>query len=173
MTLIGIPVIFILISIFEMARGMWVYHTLASAVSVGARYASVHGQDCSTSGNSCNLDVPAGGGGSVHNIAQQIENAATGLDPAQLTISLCSNCGANTGYGIGSESVSGSLTSLLGNTSPWPSNPLNGTANSDQVYITVKYPFKSALAMFWPMGGNKMQFGSVVFVASAQEVFHF
>ena len=34
-TLVGIPLIFVLISTFEMARGMWNYQTLAYAVRAG------------------------------------------------------------------------------------------------------------------------------------------
>src|SRR5215471_18790761 len=42
-TLVGIPIIFVLISTFEMSRGMWLYHTLAYAAREGTRYAIVHG----------------------------------------------------------------------------------------------------------------------------------
>ena len=38
-TLVGIPLVFVLISTIEMARGMWIYHTLAYAVKEGTRYA--------------------------------------------------------------------------------------------------------------------------------------
>ena len=47
-TFVGIPMIFILISVFEMSRGMWIYHTLTYAVKEGTRVAMVHGQDCVT-----------------------------------------------------------------------------------------------------------------------------
>jgi Flp pilus assembly protein TadG len=53
-TLVGIPIIFVLISTFEMARGMWNYHTIAYAVKEGTRFASVHGIDCSTAPNTEN-----------------------------------------------------------------------------------------------------------------------
>ena len=46
-TLVGIPLIFVLLSTFEMARGMWLYHTLAYAARQGTRYAIVHGVNCS------------------------------------------------------------------------------------------------------------------------------
>ena len=46
MTLVGIPTIFILISIFEISRGIWMYETLAYAAKAGVRFASVHGADC-------------------------------------------------------------------------------------------------------------------------------
>ena len=44
--LVGIPVIFTLISVEEISRGMWMYDTLASTVARTARYISVRGQDC-------------------------------------------------------------------------------------------------------------------------------
>ena len=46
--LVGVPVIFVMFSTFEMARGMWSYHSLAYAVREGTRYAIVHGASCST-----------------------------------------------------------------------------------------------------------------------------
>src|SRR4051794_18293265 len=45
-TLVGIPLIFALISIFELARGMWIYHTMAYAIKDTTRYVAVHGQLC-------------------------------------------------------------------------------------------------------------------------------
>src|SRR5580765_336316 len=46
MTFVGIPIIFILISVFEISRGMWMYNTAATAVREGLRFASVHGVNC-------------------------------------------------------------------------------------------------------------------------------
>ena len=71
--LVCIPLIFILISIVELSRFMWSYHTLAFAVERGAQYAVVHGQTSSTS---------------VSAVASIIRNAAPGLDPGQLTVAL-------------------------------------------------------------------------------------
>ena len=45
---------FALISIFEVSRGMWIYHTLAYSVKNGIRYASVHGIDCFNTANNPN-----------------------------------------------------------------------------------------------------------------------
>ena len=45
-TFVGIPLMFTLISIFEVSRGMWIYHTLAYSVKNGVRFASVHGINC-------------------------------------------------------------------------------------------------------------------------------
>ncbi len=46
MTLVGIPIIFTLISVVEISRGMWMYHTLAYAAKNGVRLAVVHGRNC-------------------------------------------------------------------------------------------------------------------------------
>ena len=46
-TLVGIPLMFVLISIVELSRGMWIYHTLAHAVKEGTRYTAVRGQNSS------------------------------------------------------------------------------------------------------------------------------
>src|SRR5262249_45663384 len=80
MTLVGIPIIFVLISVAEMARGMWIYHTLAYSIREGTRYASVHGRDCSIGGNTCSV--------TVGQIAAVIKNAAIGLDPADLKVQM-------------------------------------------------------------------------------------
>jgi Flp pilus assembly protein TadG len=55
--LVGVPVIFVMFSTFEMARGMWSYHSLAYAVREGTRYAIVHGASCSTDPNSCTVTI--------------------------------------------------------------------------------------------------------------------
>ena len=52
--LVGIPLIFVILSIFEIARGMWTYQTLAFAVREGTRYAIMHGKGCA-SPNTCLL----------------------------------------------------------------------------------------------------------------------
>ena len=71
-TLVGIPMIFLLISIFEISRAMWNYHTLAFAIREATRYAAVHGSGCSTDPhNSCQATVAQ--------VAQRIQDAGIGL----------------------------------------------------------------------------------------------
>src|SRR5205814_10672176 len=74
---VGVPVIFVLFSTFEMARGMWSYHTLAYAVREGTRYASVHGADCASSPNACTV--------TVGQIATVVKRAVIGLDGSVLS----------------------------------------------------------------------------------------
>src|SRR4051794_10732915 len=86
-TFVGIPMIFVLISVFEISRGMWLYHTLAYSVKVGVRYASVHGINCVnnvSNPNSCTVNL--GPSDTVGTIANVIRQAAVGLDPKKTTL---------------------------------------------------------------------------------------
>jgi Flp pilus assembly protein TadG len=156
MTLVGIPLMFILISIFEIARGMWIYHSLAYAVKEGTRYAIVHGANCNPKvnpGNNCQV--------SVAQIAQVIQNAGAGLDPSVLQVEMQSiNPADDTGSGV-------TLSSLLNNNSVFPTDPGNFAQNP--ITFTAQYPFQSAISMFWPGKGSGMTFGTFNFPATSQE----
>ena len=62
-TLVAIPLIFVLISTFEIARGMWIYGTVANAVKEGTRFAIVKGADCATAPNACSAKIELAGRG--------------------------------------------------------------------------------------------------------------
>ena len=66
-TLVCIPLMFVLISIVEISRYMWTYHTLAFAVKRAARFAIVHGKGCADASAAC----PA----TVGNVAQLVRSA--------------------------------------------------------------------------------------------------
>jgi Flp pilus assembly protein TadG len=137
-TLVGIPLIFVLISIFQMACNMWLYHTLASAAREGTRYAIVHGQNCSLNGNTYCVTVP--------NIAAVIQNSAGGLDPSQMTVTLTPSQGTAT-----TDTLANLLNSSTYSTTTWPpSSPAGTNAIGQPVTISVIYPFNSAVSMFWP-----------------------
>jgi Flp pilus assembly protein TadG len=152
-TLIGIPMMFILLSTFEVARGMWLYHTLAYAVKNGTRYAIVHGSDCSTSPNSCSV--------TLGQIAGQIGSTGIGLDPNVLNLTFTPNTGAATTC---------LLKDCLKNSTTWPPS----TANSPGMYVTISatYVFHSALAMFWP-GSKATNFATTMFPASSKDIIQF
>jgi len=176
MTLVGIPIIFTLISIFEISRGMWMYQTLAYSVKVGMRYAIVHGASCDPTINNGINDCIVG----VKDVASTIENAAVGLLPQDTlltfvpgitsaatcpTVPALSSC---TPCYMGSSS--GSVTGTFGTypgclsltipapphaTSPanqWPPEGSSQNENSvgQPVEIDIRTPFRSAIAMFWP-----------------------
>jgi hypothetical protein len=155
-TLVGVPMIFLLISIVEMARGMWIYTTLGHAIAVGTRYAITRGPGYTTtctaaSGNGCQLTVQM--------VAQEINGASPGLIANQMI---------NVVIGpVGGTVACGNLSSCLGDTTA-----LNLT-RGQQFSVTAQYQFTSAISMFWPGRNKGMQMGSFNLPATAQEVIQF
>lgn len=133
-TLVGIPLIFILLATFEMARGMWLYATVAHAVRQGARYAAVHGKDCSTPPNQCAI--------TIGDIALVIRDAGVGLDPADFWVAVIT---------VAPKAVPAvtftTLATLLTDASTF------GAANSgvagNDVIVTGVYHFRTALMAFF------------------------
>ena len=148
MTLVGIPTIFILISIFEISRGIWMYETLANAAKAGVRYATVHGADCVTSGsqgqfnlyggiyNACT--VTAGG------VANVIKQNGVGLDLTATTVQFTSHAGTIGPAALGTCIAGGTCGSI------WPPNDGISNTPGQSISIEVIAPFKSALALFFP-----------------------
>lgn len=153
-TLVGIPLIFVLISIVEISRGMWTYHTLAHAVKEGTRYTIVHGYNCSLAPNSCQVTVAQ--------IAQRVRDAGVGLMPDQLQIEFRSE---------GDTVVCSPLQSCLTNNNYWPVYPNSQIGR--RVTINGTYPFRSAIAMFWPGAGGSRSFGAFNLPASSTETIQF
>ncbi len=159
MTLIGIPMIFVLISIFEISRGMWVYHTMAYSVKEATRYAIVHGQNCVTDP----LNSGCASTATVAAVAQIIQNSGVGLDPNQVTLTF---------NPPGSTTAGETLTAALANTSQWPPTGLN--QRGQPVSIKMIIPFRSTLAMFWPGAGPGVTFAPVFyFPASSTDIIQF
>jgi hypothetical protein len=156
-TLVGIPLVFVLISTIEMARGMWIYHTLAYAVKEGTRYAIAQGE---------NSAAPA----SFQSVCKVIANAGTGLLREDLTLTFysasnpagttftadtCSGTRWPPGYNINKDGWPPPTTGFPG---------CQASANcvdnqpGQTISITGYYPFVSAIAMFWPGAGPGMTF---------------
>ena len=157
-TMIGIGMIFVFLSFFEMARGMWTYQTMAYAVREGARYSSVHGKDCTVNGATCQV--------TVSQVARAILSAGPGLDPGNVTVTLTPAIGAAT---------TDTITNLINPTSTyattnWP--PATSYAPGQVVKVSATYPFHTFLAMFW---AGKTFNGSPVFNlgASSSETIQF
>ena len=159
MTLVAIPLIFILISVFEISRGMWMYHTLAYAVKEGVRFASVHGQNCVYNApsvtNSCEQNEAG--------IAAVIQQAGVGLDPATTQLTFCTgSCGSGTTPTCYLNSCSSGTT--------WP--PSGGNQIGQSIEIDIVTPFRSALAMFWP-GSKPFSFAVVHLGATSRDTIKF
>lgn len=155
-TLAGIASIFLMISTFEISRGMWNYHTLAYAVREGARYASFRGKGCTNPGNSCSV--------TVGNIANQIASAAIGVPADQVNVTLMTPSGATT--------LCSPLNSCFPNVTVWPPATSNDNAPGGSITISAQYTFQSALAVFWP-GAPSPKFGTIVFPASSTQIIMF
>jgi len=152
-TLVCIPLIFIVISLVELSRYMWAYHTLAYAVEKGARFAAVHGEECVNYSSLCPVTVAK--------VAAVIRGAATGLDSRQLNIVLRSPA----------SSVSCTpLNNCLGNAVRWPPSGDNSVGLA--VQVAAVYPFRSAMSIFWP-GAGKARVATVNMGASAREEIRF
>ena len=161
MTMVGIPIIFILISIFEISRGMWMYHTAAHAVRKGVRFATVHGLNCITNppgvNNVCTV--------TANDIVAAIKFTGVGLDPATTTVTFTSlngsfSCplnGSDTGVNCGGV---------------WPPSGAGANKQGNLLRIFVKVPFNSALAMFWP-GTRPMVFARTNLNADSSDVVQF
>ena len=161
-TLVGIPLIFILISVFEISRGMWIYETVNCAVKQGARYAIVHGENCGRAPNSCQVNLgPSTNACNNTNssIAEVIQCGGVGLDPAKTTVSFTSVQGTLGPYPL--NAVPGTL---------WP--PANGNQVGQPITIEIRTPFVSAISMFWP-GASPVSFGSGIFPASSSDLIQF
>ena len=98
--LAGIPVIFVLISIFELSRGMWTYHTMAYAVREGVRYAAVHGKGCA-SPHTCQV--------TIGQITSVIKAAGAGLPPSTTVVTFTPASGS-----ASSATMTSQLTSTHG-----------------------------------------------------------
>jgi Flp pilus assembly protein TadG len=152
-TLVGIPLLCVLISTFEMARGMWIYHTLAYAVNEGARFTIVRGQ---------NNPNPVALGAICNYIVQQ----GAGLDPHQLSLSF-------TSFSATLPPVSADTCS--NNTTVWPPNGQDVLDNlpGQRITITATYPFQSSILLFWPGVNSGTVFPTFNFPAQASEVMQF
>lgn len=159
MTLVGIPMIFILISTFEVSRGMWIYHTLSFAARETTRYVSLHGANCQTAPNTCGL-LQA-------DLYTFINNAATGLVPADLSVQFTSPS-LNFTCPL-SHLNSGTCGSVGASFIP----PAPGNSIGTPFSITMKYPFRSAISMFWPGAGPGFLFGAVTLPATSQDQIQF
>jgi hypothetical protein len=153
-TLVGIPLIFILISTAEMSRGMWNYQTLAFGIRAGARYTAAHGQGCTAGGNTCSV--------TVSKVAHAIASAAVGLPPAYFNVVLTSASGAS----VSCTPVS----NCFANNTMWP--PVGDNTPGKDISISGTYTFNSALAMMWP-GAGSVSFGTFTLSAWTRQPIQF
>ena len=162
-TLVGIPILFILISIFEVARGMWMYTTLQHAVEDTVRFSIVHGDNCSANGNTCQV--------TVSQVLTRLNQQSGMFDPALLQLELRSGCNADASYTDTCGSTkTGTLQSLLADATAWPDDAAPGI---DAIEIYASYPFVSVIGVFWPSSGGGQTFGTFNLQAISRETVQF
>jgi Flp pilus assembly protein TadG len=153
-TMIGIPLVFVLISTVEMARAMWAYNSLGHSVRDAVRFAIRAGENCSTPPNDCATSVSA--------MATRVQQAAFGIPVADLNLTLTS--------GNGTTQCNPS-TVCVDDNSAWP--PAGANAVGDEITIAATYTFRPAIAMLWPGSGSVPAPGAVVLRASSTERIQF
>ena len=125
----GIPLIFIIISIVEISRGMWIYDTLAHATESTTRDMAVRGFDCAQYVTGCAMNIGS--------YSKLFATWATGLDPAQVTVVFQST----------NQTVTcNPLNSCYSNATAWP--PSGDNSRNLDIWVTGTMPFNSAIGMF-------------------------
>ncbi len=138
-TLAGLPMLFMLVATFELARGMWVYHTVSGAAREGAHYATRHANQCTQHGNTC--------AATLQSIGQAITQFGMGVIPAD-TVVILSGSSAPTIGPIG-------LDSMLTSTQYWPTISATqpsypGGKIGEDLQVEIRYRFQSAIVVFFP-----------------------
>jgi Flp pilus assembly protein TadG len=147
-TLLGIPVIFMTLSVFEVSMTMWQFHTLEQCAVSGARYVITHGSNCSAT---CPI--------TVGNVVTRITQMGIGLDPAKLSITLAS-ASASTTYSPAS--------SYLTNGTTFPPSA-DSTAGKD-ITVTVKQTISNPFVLYWPGQASVLQSAVTVSGTSRQRI---
>jgi Flp pilus assembly protein TadG len=128
--LVGIPMVFITVSVIYVSIGMWQFHSLAYAAEMTARYVSVHGATCGTP-NSCTI--------TVGNVASFFASQAMALDTSRVIVKMTDGGGTTT---------CSPLNNCTSTSTQFP-NASHNRVGSD-ITISATYGIKSPLAMFWP-----------------------
>ncbi len=160
-TLMGIPLIFIWISIVQLAFGMWRYHTLQYAVKLSAAYVSVHGKDCATP-NTCLIQIK--------DAATVLQRAATGIPPREISLTFRAYKAIDHTT-VSPTVVTCTLDNCLNDTTQWPPAAYSEPFKYD-VEIHATYRFRSALGMVIP-GTHAVHFGTYDFPAETQQMILF
>ena len=163
-TLVGIPLMFVLFSIFEVARGMWHYTTLRHAVDEATRFAIVHGDNCSSSSQSCSI--------TVSQVAARFTWAGAGLDPTKVQLELRAGCAAGLRHDSGpcASVKTGTLQALLSDSAVWPDF---GSPGFESLEVLGTYEMETPFAMFWPGAGSMQSAPSFSLSAVSREMVQF
>lgn len=156
---VGIPLMFILISIFEVSRGMWIFATLSHGVKEATRFAITRGNNCNVLPNSCTVTMTQ--------ICNVLATNTPGLLPDDVV-----NVRFESFFVVnGVRDVSHATLSACnsGGSAVFPAGDQGGSDKGGEVRISASYRFNSAIAMFWPGAGPGRNFGTLFLPAAARE----
>ena len=138
--LLGIPMMFVTMSVIYVSIGMWQFHSLAYSTEMTARYVSVHGASCG-SPNSCTIRV--------EDVAQYFATQAMALDATKVVVKIIDGSGTTTCNPVNScYSTATTFPSTAAIPSSTPATTYN--AVGQDVTISATYVVKNPFAMFWP-----------------------
>jgi Flp pilus assembly protein TadG len=141
--LIGITLLFAWISIIEMSRGMWNYHSLQAAIKIAGGYTALHGATCAEAPNACTIQVK--------DILSVLRANAIGIPPASVNVTFTS--------ASGTTKSCNPITTCAADTTQWPPVANGDNAVGKDFTIRADYTFRSALAMVAPGPGGPVRFG--------------
>ena len=131
MSLVFVLLMFSVLSIFELGRAMWTYHTLATSVKKAVRVAMVHGARCAEASETCQV--------SLGDLVRVIQQVGVGLDMSLLQLTFTAS---------GSSSTCAPASNCLANDTKWPAAPYNPVGQN--VTINGTYAFNNVLTVLWP-----------------------
>ena len=152
-TLVGIPLMFLLLSVSGMTFAMLTVHTMQEAVEQGARYAVTHGSTCSSGSNTCSVTIGT--------LADIISRQASGISSSALSVTFTPDSGSTNAVPCNP------VSSCSGSSTTWP--PSADSSPGKDIVISADYTYATPIAMFWPSGGNNNKFGSVTFHAYTRQ----
>ena len=153
-TLVGLPLLFLIISIACMCFGMYTLHTVQQSVEQAARYVVTHGSTCSAGTNSCGL--------TVSQIASAVSSSAPGLVRNSLNVTLVPNSGT------GNQITCNPVSSCYGNSAAWPPSLNGDDSPGNDIKILADFNYTSPIIMFWP-GAGTSKIGSLTFHAMSRQ----
>jgi Flp pilus assembly protein TadG len=156
--MVGVPLLFMWISIFQVAMGAWRYHTLQYAVKMASAYMATHGADCSSGSNTCSITIA--------NAATVLENAAVGIPPSMVSVTFTPYLADHVTAAGGSYPVTCTLSSCVTNSTAYP--PANYGCVGCDIRVQATYTYVCGLAL-WIPGGGSQSFGTYNFVSDTQQ----
>ena len=137
-TLLGIPGLFLCMSVLMTGIDMWQFFTLSYSVAQTARFAAVHGATCAQTSptvNTCTVTRAQ--------VASYFESQALALTPASTVLTLDD--------GSAPAVTCNPITSCPSSSSIFPAATYNAVGTNISVKAT--YPISNPLFMFWPAPG--------------------